>query len=62
MCVCCILQFALDRKKKAATLPLSGEFYHYASEGPLTYGDMHDNDYYAGSHTWDHLWHDVLKQ
>ena len=29
---------------------------------PVTYGDMHDNEYYAGRHMLDHFWHDVLKQ
>jgi hypothetical protein len=29
---------------------------------PTTHGDMHSNEFYAGTHMWDHFWHDVLKQ
>jgi RHS repeat-associated protein len=29
---------------------------------PITHGDMHNNEYYAGTHMWDHFWHDVVKQ
>ena len=43
---------------------ISGEAFDFAEdfEGPRTWGDMHDNEYYAGSHMWDHFWHDVLQQ
>ena len=29
---------------------------------PMNHGDMHNNEYYAGTHMWDHFWHDVVKQ
>ena len=41
---------------------LSGVILDPESNVPLTFGDMHNNEYYAGTHMFDHFWHDVLKQ
>ena len=42
--------------------PITGAVLSPETDLPVTYGDMHDNEYYAGRHMLDHFWHDVLKQ
>jgi hypothetical protein len=41
---------------------LSGVILDPESYLPLAFGDLHNNEYYAGTHMLNHFWYDVLKQ